>query len=185
MELSAPFIESSLGTMNSGSSGLRSLITLIRNTLAPFFSELDSPKPASLSSAQRQDHWGVTVLEQPWAPRAGHVYTISGASDSLARLHEYWPLLAQLTWQRKWVVCVAPPVAIPASIPVQAEVNGARFMEINAKSTEGRSWALLQSLQGRHCGAVLYWGALTESVHCQIKSIVQETGVYFLWFKNE
>ncbi len=105
--------------------------------------------------------------------------------NTFSALQPYLAILAQLTRQRKWVVFVAPPFDVPIPMLMQAGFNTARFMVVNAKSAEGRSWALMQAVEGRHCGAVLYWGELTETCRLQVERAVQETQSVCLWFEKD
>ncbi len=186
MELSAQYIPPSHHALISGADYLRRLVAFFLghsfSTLSPArtISRISSKFSICFANPSQEN-----ASESDCTLLPGRVYRISGDPDSIAPLHDHWPMLAQLTWRRKWVVCVSPPMAIPSSLLNQEGINEARFMGVNAKSAEGRSWALLQALQGRHCGAVLYWGALTESAQRQLESVVQESGVYCLWFKSE
>ncbi len=185
MELSAPCIQPSLRSLITGPSLVQRLVAFFRLHVCATFSISSTWRDSTNCSMDQNNLLSNMVIESEFTPLPGRVQMIPAQSNALASLQSHWPLLAHLTGQRKWVVCVAPPMVIPSPLLIQEGVHEARFMAVNARSVEGRSWALLQALQGKHCGAILYWGALSESAQRQLESLVQESGVYCLWFKNE
>ncbi len=203
MPLSAALSPASLPAYTPGAGFLRRRLAHYRRALSVFLCALASPEQDLSAAAPSLVHRGQGGLAQNarslvpalCTPRPGRLHRgfIPAAHEGdsargpavLSPLEAYLPLLAQLTQQRKWVVCIAPPAVISIDLLAQAGINESRFMQVHAKSPEGRSWALLQALQGRHCGAVLYWGDLSESLQWQIESVVQDSPVYCLWFKAD
>ena len=96
-----------------------------------------------------------------YAQNMGRAYpvglTLAGTATDGQALAPLLPFLARLTRQRKWVVLVSPPFRVPESLLVQAGIVPSRFMVVDAKSPEARSWAVQQALRNCPGGAVLFW----------------------------
>lgn len=67
------------------------------------------------------------------------------------------PFLSRLTRQRKWVILVSPPFRPSMPELIRAGIDPARFMVVQARSREGKIWAVQQALRNCPGGAVLYW----------------------------
>jgi cell division inhibitor SulA len=67
------------------------------------------------------------------------------------------PKLGRITRQRKWVIMVSPPTTLTAQQLAQSGIDSRRYLVINARSSEGKWWAVEQALRSGNCGAVLCW----------------------------
>ncbi|MDE1942016.1 MAG: hypothetical protein KGI47_02570 [Betaproteobacteria bacterium] len=78
-------------------------------------------------------------------------------SPGASALQPLLPFLSRLTRQRKWVILVSPPFRPSMPELIQAGIDPARFMVVQARSREGKIWAVQQALRNCPGGAVLYW----------------------------
>ncbi len=128
----------------------------LTNSLRRFFYPHRIKNPAKSSDF-------ATVYAFPTAFQSWPVGVTEVVASGEQELVALMPFLASVTRQRKWIVLVSPPYAPQMARLVQAGVNPARFMIVQAKSKEGKSWAVQQALRSHDCGAVLFWSQPLES----------------------
>jgi cell division inhibitor SulA len=92
-------------------------------------------------------------------------------------LNSLLPNLGRLTRQRKWVILVAPPSAPDSHALARAGIDSRRYLVINAKSEEGKWWAVEQALRSGNCGAVVCWAdSLSRQQNHRLEQAAEEGG---------
>lgn len=122
------------------------ILSLIKHVVTPMFVVEQTSSRSNVSPLK--DHPFFVSTE----PGVKHL-----TGNPVVELTNLLPNLGRLTRSRKWVILVAPPTTPDAAQLAQAGIDPRRYLVINARSDEGKWWAVEQALRSGNCGAVLCW----------------------------
>ena len=93
---------------------------------------------------------------------SGTLTELLTSHEGIGELTLMMPLMAHLSRNEQWLVCISPPYVPYAPALMSYGIDLSRFLVVHVPSLNEAFWAAEQALRSTECGAVLLWWSEDE-----------------------